>query len=296
VCGALCEDRAAGVGRYTLRHNLTGGKLIYGLHSGEALDVITVMLPEALLALPRLHYVRGITKTKALWESGPASAMVQGAIIAEHSALYSSNRLHSMQLISHEPSIVHGEIADAKEFMRLIKNGRDAIGQVAFFTYVIDLNGRWCFCRTGCSKIGDVLSKHVVHNKGRRELLYAGEFHIAKDGKLIVDNNSGTYGPSPVVLQRVARVIERAIPGLRVEGWEQDDPRLLRAIAKSPTRCPPKEREEMLLRASQMIIDREEQDAHAAQAAIAAAAAFHDTRSCSWNSWNLSSSEPWICQ
>ena len=107
------------------------------------------------------------------------------------------------------------------------------------------MRGRWCFSRTGASTASDFLSKHVVHNKGHSELLYAGEMHVEHEPvpggyrcPLIVDNNSGTYAPDPKHLPDFAALLQRAFPGLLCEGWDQADARLHEAIAKSPTRRP----------------------------------------------------------
>lgn len=52
----------------------------------------------------------------------------------------------------------------------------------------------------GLSFFKDFMSKHAIHSDVAYEVRYAGEFHIRpskilNNYKLIIDNNSGTYGP-----------------------------------------------------------------------------------------------------
>jgi len=166
--------------------------------------------------------------TQATLNFRAQSALVQAAIKAQHATLYRSRILRT--------KANKGLLPDGESLLTLLNGGKDQNGDLAFFTYVIDLNGRWCFSRTGRAAGADLLSKHVVHNKGKTELLYAGEFHIQDNGTLIMDNNSGTYAPDPAQLPILTAVMRASFVGLNVDSWAQSDPRLKFAIARSPTR------------------------------------------------------------
>lgn len=232
-----------GAPRFTKRGNTNAGKLAHGLMSHEKLDIYTVMMPAALHILPKQHYFKGIDKTKQLWESGAKSKIIQAAILTEHAVLYRA------RVCRCRSTVTKGQIADGEDLLKLLNYGRDAQEQPAFFTYVIDLNGRWCFSRTGSATSADLLSKHVVHNKARPELLYAGEFHVKRDGNecdgydytLVLDNNSGTYAPDSAQLPRLAALFREVFPGLKTDAWDAHpdhfDPRLTAAIQRAPTRA-----------------------------------------------------------
>ena len=51
-------------------------------------------------------------------------------------------------------------------------------------------------------RLVDIWSKHALHANCSREVVYAGEFLIryGNEGhQLVIDNNSGTYGPDKAV-------------------------------------------------------------------------------------------------
>jgi hypothetical protein len=71
------------------------------------------------------------------------------------------------------------------------------------------------------------------HADCAREVRYAGEFHIQKPRagvsekyRLVIDNNSGTFGPDPNVLPKLAQVLKLNFPGLEVETLAFADPQL----------------------------------------------------------------------
>jgi len=72
-----------------------------------------------------------------------------------------------------------------------------------------------------------------MHAKCSKYVYYAGEFHVRPilEGadlgyKIVIDNNSGTYGPDPACLGYVEQLLKHNFPGLEVETLSYDDPKL----------------------------------------------------------------------
>ena len=74
-----------------------------------------------------------------------------------------------------------------------------------------------------------MFSKHACHANCAESVTYSGEFHFQEvrernTMKLIIDNNSGTFGPDKNDLPRVAELFRRNFPGLEVEALDYADP------------------------------------------------------------------------
>ena len=75
------------------------------------------------------------------------------------------------------------------------------------------------------------MSKHAIHADVAYSVRFAGEFHIRpsknKNGyKLILDNNSGTYSPSPKVFPLLEKVFKTNFPDIEIETLDRTDPKL----------------------------------------------------------------------
>jgi hypothetical protein len=130
-------------------------------------------------------------------------------------------------------------IESGASLLHLLKNGQGMNGTTLMFTYVVTQTQKgdfvWRFSQTGTSMLKDFASKHAVHANAAREVIYSGEFHITRNArtgnmKLVLDNNSGTYGPSKEVLPKLVLLFQRNFPGLEVEAYSFDDPILKEEI------------------------------------------------------------------
>eukprot|EP00026_Physarum_polycephalum_P017051 Phypoly_transcript_18136.p1 GENE.Phypoly_transcript_18136~~Phypoly_transcript_18136.p1 ORF type:complete len:237 (+),score=21.25 Phypoly_transcript_18136:88-711(+) len=96
------------------------------------------------------------------------------------------------------------------------------------FTYSVIYDGMR-FTETGVKFFRNFLSKHTMLALGAEEVYYSGEFHVIidDDGEpvLVLDNNSGTYGPDVNDLPKLKALFERNFPDMRVETRDREDPR-----------------------------------------------------------------------
>jgi len=143
------------------------------------------------------------------------SSIVKNTIQLQHSNLYSN----------HAKS---GVITSGDDFLELLHYG--ILGGVPrFFTYAL-MEDAIYFSETGADFFSDFTSKHAMHSNVSEFVRYAGEFHLRKgdDGKyrLVIDNNSGTFGPNPDDLDKLQRLMEYNLPGIEVEVISYKNPKL----------------------------------------------------------------------
>ncbi|KAF9583801.1 hypothetical protein BGW38_008484, partial [Lunasporangiospora selenospora] len=120
------------------------------------------------------------------------------------------------------------------------------------FTYSIVPRGLY-FSETGAAFFQDFMSKHAMHANRAPEVMYSGEFRLfvedcigcGDDGSdnesagenegqperrpqwtLLIDNNSGTYGPKKENLYQVKKLFEQNFPDLIVKAVDREDPYL----------------------------------------------------------------------
>jgi len=170
-----------------------------------------------------IHYVPLIFgETKQHWNVNYdaaqkifGNAVIKNTIQMQHSNLYSN---HSKA----------GVIYNGEDFLNLLHYGILG-GCPRFFTYALMDNAMF-FSETGADFFSDFTSKHAMHSNVSEEVRYAGEFHFRKNEadkyRLVIDNNSGTFGPNPDDLDKLKRVMEYNLPGLEVEAISYKDPKL----------------------------------------------------------------------
>lgn len=103
------------------------------------------------------------------------------------------------------------------------------------FTYVILPDSTMHFSCTGKKTAEDFLSKHALHARAKKVVVYAGEFFFdTLEGpapKLIIDNNSGTFAPPKAKLALLKALLEfnfgKAMP---IVALDREDPDLQKYI------------------------------------------------------------------
>ncbi|EJF58007.1 hypothetical protein DICSQDRAFT_139837 [Dichomitus squalens LYAD-421 SS1] len=114
----------------------------------------------------------------------------------------------------------------------------------AVYTYVIAVeDDSFRFSETGAAFFVDFASKHALHANCAQAVRYSGEFHPRPAGgwenfsddtpddavqwELVIDNNSGTYSPDPLMLPDLKELLEYNFPGFTIYAWDREDPRLV---------------------------------------------------------------------
>lgn len=209
---------------YKIHYNTLAGGLTADTASGDAL---TEKFPTYEIGMFHVRTIFGSTtqpwnekydNAQKIFGTGPKAAIARGVIHMQHAELYRDGVLPGRTKT--------GTIETGDQFLALINNGyRNDIPR--FFTYVL-LDDKLHFSETGASFFKDFMSKHATHADCAREVRYAGEFHIQMSPKprLVIDNNSGTYGPNPEILPKLVHVLKINFPGLEVEGLHFADPQL----------------------------------------------------------------------
>eukprot|EP01120_Amphizonella_sp_Union-15-10_P015469 TRINITY_DN7972_c0_g1_i1.p1 TRINITY_DN7972_c0_g1~~TRINITY_DN7972_c0_g1_i1.p1 ORF type:complete len:366 (-),score=63.80 TRINITY_DN7972_c0_g1_i1:11-1108(-) len=157
-------------------------------------------------------------KAQQIFGPGAKTTIVRGVLRAQHSTLYSRHAIDGTS----------GMISTFDQFLKLFNYGmRD--GKFKMYTYVLT-NSSLRFSETGAATFKDFMSKHAMHADGKREVRYAGEFHIKKLGdnkyKIVFDNNSGTYAPRKDDLPLLVEVFKLNFPQSDVEALDFKDPKL----------------------------------------------------------------------
>ncbi|KAL1947107.1 hypothetical protein VTO73DRAFT_14068 [Trametes versicolor] len=113
----------------------------------------------------------------------------------------------------------------------------------AVYTYIIAVeDDSFRFSETGAAFFVDFASKHALHANCAQAVRYSGEFHPRPEGgwenfaddtpddavrwELVIDNNSGTYSPDPMMLPDLKELLQYNFPGFTVHALDRQDPRL----------------------------------------------------------------------
>ncbi|PSR79165.1 hypothetical protein PHLCEN_2v7136 [Hermanssonia centrifuga] len=168
---------------------------------------------------------------------GPASIAVRSTIQAGHRLLYARTSSNGF-----------GIVESAKDVMTILYGGQEGTISAhrvkpAVYTYIISIDDdSFRFSETGAAFFVDFASKHALHSNCAQAVRYSGEFHPRPEGgwedfndetpddqvhwELVIDNNSGTYSPDPMMLPTLKELLEYNFPGFRIHAWDHNDPRL----------------------------------------------------------------------
>ncbi|CAF1641394.1 unnamed protein product, partial [Didymodactylos carnosus] len=175
---------------------------------------------------------------------GPLSSCVQSSIKIAHQMLYAKTTTTEYGLLSN---------GDGHEVWRLFMD-RHANNRIkpCIYTYVID-DYIWRFSETGVEFFIDIASKHALHANAAETVRYAGEMHPRpRDGwqeyrdnvdsefegrewELVIDNNSGTYAPDPLLLDNLKALLKFNFPSLSVIVYDYKDPELKMSVEECKT-------------------------------------------------------------
>jgi len=191
-----------------------------------------------------------------LFGEGVQGKMVRSVIRSTHSALYRPG--------VNNCRVRRGYIDSARTFLECVTH-IDIDEEKRFggqFTYVL-LDSGLRISETDANFTKDMLSKHAMHCNMAEKVRYAGECHFqwAQEGAdqpkfwLVLDNNSGTYAPSPEQFPLLKRVFKLNFPDLEIETITHDDPRMkLYKTRSSKLVSSAKDRRTSLVAAHSMVI------------------------------------------
>ncbi|KAF9239077.1 hypothetical protein BU15DRAFT_47014 [Melanogaster broomeanus] len=235
---------------------LFDGPVHYSRHSSPTMGALTNLRDTRLYStwkvyikgVPRIFggEVQGWNRTYKAAQSifqGPTSIAVRSAIQAGHRMLYARTVTNGFGVITtseHVFCLLHGgthrsSLDGTVSFAHRIKP--------AVYTYIISTDDEtFRFSETGAAFFVDFASKHALHSNCAESVRYAGEFHPRPEGgwenftdnrgdnevewELVIDNNSGTYSPSPALLPKLKEIMEFNFPGYKVVALNHDDPEL----------------------------------------------------------------------
>ena len=158
----------------------------------------------------KIGWNKNYPAAQKIYSMNPASRVLRAAIQAQHSVLYSGRKNRNT---SHTGRMM----GTGQEFLKLLMDYRDPIlASEGFELYTYSLvNESLRFSRTSAETGIDFASKHALHASGSEFVYAAGEFWVA-DGKLYIDNNSGTFAPPGSMLTRLKALLELNFQGLEV--------------------------------------------------------------------------------
>ena len=209
------------------------------------------------------HWNRSYKAAQAIFQ-GPASIAVRSTIQAGHRMLYARTTTNGFGVINGPEDVfkllLHGSVGKpdgtstaASGLMHHATLNAAATAspspfahrvKPAVYTYVIAVeDDSFRFSETGAAFFVDFASKHALHANCAPAVRYSGEFHPRPAGgwehfsddtpdeavrwELVIDNNSGTYSPDPLMLPDLKELLEYNFPGFTIHAWDRNDPRLI---------------------------------------------------------------------
>jgi len=177
---------------------------------------------------------------------GPTSIAVRSSIQAGHHMLYARSTTNGFGVIDNPSQvfqILHSGASrphsdSGSQFAHRIKP--------AVYTYIISVDDNsFRFSETGAAFFVDFASKHALHSNCAEAVCYSGEFHPRPAGgwdnfsdnipddqvkwEVVIDNNSGTYSPDPLILPDLKRLLEFNFPGIGIYALSYQDPELVKS-------------------------------------------------------------------
>ncbi|KAI0648537.1 hypothetical protein C8Q79DRAFT_579774 [Trametes meyenii] len=201
------------------------------------------------------HWNRNYKAAQTIFQ-GPTSIAVRSTIQAGHRMLYARSTTNGF-----------GVINGPEDVLRLLLHGApgapDGTGinssaapqsptpfahrvKPAVYTYIIAVDDdSFRFSETGAAFFVDFASKHALHANCAQAVRYSGEFHPRPEGgwdnfsddtpdedvrwELVIDNNSGTYSPDPMMLPDLKELLQYNFPGFAIHALDREDPRLVQS-------------------------------------------------------------------
>lgn len=174
---------------------------------------------------------------QTIFNPGPTSMAVRSTIQAGHRMLYARSTTNNFGVVKNSQDIVdilHGGKAGTQTAHRV---------KPAVYTYIISVDDdSFRFSETGAAFFVDFASKHALHANCAEAVRYSGEFHPRPEGgwenfndetpddqvqwELVLDNNSGTYAPDPMMLAELKELFEYNFPEFQIWTFDFNDPRL----------------------------------------------------------------------
>lgn len=163
--------------------------------------------------------------------------LVRSSIQAGHRMLYARTTRNGFGIINNLEDVIdilHGGSTNQGIAHRV---------KPAVYTYVIAVDDNsFRFSETGAAFFVDFASKHALHANCAEAVRYSGEFHPRPEGgwenfnddvpddqvkwELVIDNNSGTYSPDPMVLPDLKELFEYNFPWFKIHALDYNDIRL----------------------------------------------------------------------
>ncbi|KAI0761498.1 hypothetical protein BD413DRAFT_485927 [Trametes elegans] len=193
------------------------------------------------------HWNRNYKAAQAIFQGG-ASIALRSTIQAGHRMLYARTTTNGFGIINGPEDLkallVHGTPpagpdgvvpASPSPFAHRVKP--------AVYTYIIAVeDDSFRFSETGAAFFVDFASKHALHANCAPAVRYSGEFHPRPEGgweafsddvpddsvrwEIVIDNNSGTYSPDPMMLPDLQELLQYNFPGFKFLALDRNDPRL----------------------------------------------------------------------
>ncbi|KAI0363411.1 hypothetical protein BV20DRAFT_145015 [Pilatotrama ljubarskyi] len=201
------------------------------------------------------HWNKNYKAAQAIFQ-GPTSIAVRSTIQAGHRLLYARSTTNGFGIIDGSEDVfrllLHGSIgsADGLPVGAVTPSTTPApyANRVkpAVYTYIIAVDDdSFRFSETGAAFFVDFASKHALHANCAPAVRYSGEFHPRPEGgwenfsddvpdesvrwELVIDNNSGTYSPDPMMLPDLKELLQYNFPGFTVHALDRNDPRLVQS-------------------------------------------------------------------
>ncbi|KAJ8519235.1 hypothetical protein ONZ45_g3794 [Pleurotus djamor] len=232
------------------------GPIRYSRHSSPTVGLFT-NLNDARLYSTWKMYIRGVpiyldSHEPQHWNrdykaaqnifQGHKSLAVRSGIQAGHRMLYARSTRNGF-----------GIVDSKEELFKIFRGWASRPGQVdesafanrikpAVYTYILSLeDDSFRFSETGAAFFVDFASKHALHANCAEAVRYSGEFHLRPVGgweafsddiadddvqwEMVIDNNSGTYAPDPMILPDLTALLEYNFKeyGLNVVALSQAD-------------------------------------------------------------------------
>ncbi|KAI0657112.1 hypothetical protein C8Q70DRAFT_920022 [Cubamyces menziesii] len=193
------------------------------------------------------HWNRDYKAAQAIFQ-GPTSIAVRSTIQAGHRMLYARSTTNGFGVINGPEDVfrllLHGNVGGAEGTLPGSPSPYAHRVKPAVYTYIIAVeDDSFRFSETGAAFFVDFASKHALHANCAPAVRYSGEFHPRPEGgwenfsddipddrvrwELIIDNNSGTYSPDPLMLPDLQELLQYNFPGFTIHALDRNDPRLI---------------------------------------------------------------------